>query len=198
MKNLNELIDTIELPEFLKTKEDFYSLIALRPAQRSSVIIYDKKEKKHKYKQIFRSYMSYFKTPEFDETIEKSYMFLNKSAEVPKDLPPYVDFAKSIDPRYNQMVVNFYSPEDFIESHRDCTAHMISKNSPILCKSLDENESKQDARHLVLEDVENKEEIINVPIYGKTCYVIKDNNSVRHSVTKGTANRVSITFRMMK
>lgn len=184
-----------KLPETLNI--NFDQLYRLRPEENSSVLVYDKKNKKHNKKEIFRAYNSYLKTPSFDSKIEKSYMFLNKDTEIPKEILPFVEFAKTLDKRYNQLVVNWYDKEDYIEPHRDCTSKMISPDSPILTINLNESDDPYKLRHLTFENV-NDGEISSIPLLNKHYYIIKNNQTHRHYVGKGLEKRISLTFRMIK
>ena len=80
-----------------------------------------------------RWFKSYLKTPEFDKSTHKSYMFSGEDfSEIEKDLPnifkPYYDHMCSLDNRYNQVVVNYYEQgKDFIPFHRDWTTGMVDK-----------------------------------------------------------------------
>jgi len=177
---------------------DFWSLWDIRPGEaRSKVMVYDRQSKSHVEKTIFRTYMSYMRTPEFDGDVEKSYMFVNKSDSVPPILEPFVRFAKGIDPRYNQMVVNWYNSSDHIELHRDCTSGMISGDSPILTVNLNETDNIYSARSFIMVDVETGE-ASSILLLDKTYFVINNNQTHRHAVGYGTEKRISLTFRMMK
>lgn len=186
-----------KLPIWLINFINFDELYSLRVDKKSDVLIYNRTTEKHEKKQIFRSYQSYLKTPDFNENIKKSYMFLNKSEEVPSNLLPFLYFAKSIDTRYNQMVVNWYEPDEFIESHSDCVANMINTESPILCINLNETDNLDGARILEYESkVDKTKEFIK--LLNNSYYIITNNSSHRHAVGTGTEKRISITFRMMK
>jgi hypothetical protein len=185
------------LPKDLINQISFDNLYQLKPGGRDKVLIYDKGEGKHKDKTIFRSYMCFLSTPEFDPNIEKSYMFLNKESELPEILKPFLDFAKKIDSRYNQMVVNWYEPEDYIEFHRDCTAHMVSDSAPILVVNLNETDTIYDSRSLFLKRIES-EDLLAIPLPNNTYYILHDNKHLRHAVPKGNTKRISITFRMVR
>lgn len=175
---------------------NFNDIFKLKPDDRSSVLVYNKDKNIHENKQIFRSYMAYGKTPDFDSKVKKSYMFSNKSEVIPDILLPFVDFAKTISPKYNQVVVNWYEKDDFIEPHRDCTANMLDKDCPILCLNLNEG---LDERYLKLEAVDTNDKTKwKFELPNNTFYIINDNITFRHSVTKGSQKRISITFRMMR
>lgn len=176
---------------------NFYSFWYSKPEEvQSKVLVFNRETKLHEEKTIFRSYMSYLNTPEFDNDIEKSYMFLNRSEKVPMEFEPFIEFAKSIDPNYNQMVVNWYEANDYIEFHRDCTANMLSKDSPILTINLNETRDIYSARSLMMVDVETNE-VSSIPLLDKTYFIINNNSTHRHAVGRGTERRISITFRMM-
>lgn len=183
------------LPNTLIDSINFNQLFNLKPSDRSDVIIYDKNSKEYKNKKIFRSYMCYLNTPDFDESTKKSYMFINQCSKVPDELQPFIEFAKSLDERYNQMVVNWYNPEDYIEMHSDCSAKFIDKNSPILTINL--NETNNNPRDLIFENRETME-VSKTKLLNNTYFLITNNESHRHGVGTGLEKRISITFRMIK
>ena len=83
-------------------------------------------------KNINRWYKSYLNTPDYpSNNINKSYMFSGRNKnEIQYYLPilfvPYFEYFKSIDSRYNQVVVNYYENEnDNIDYHRDWTYGMV-------------------------------------------------------------------------
>lgn len=99
----------------------------------SKVLVYNKNKNdpdwiEEKCKRYFKSYL---KTPEFDTSVCKSYMFSgHDNSEIERELPniflPYYDYMKSIDNKYNQVVVNYYDcGSDHIPSHRDWTNGMV-------------------------------------------------------------------------
>ncbi len=186
-----------KLPDTLTKGYQFTNLFKLKPEGRSKIVLFDKDEQEFRPREIFRSYMSYLFTPMFDPNVKKSYMFLNKAEEVPVELVPFIGFAKQIDQRYNQMVVNWYEPEDYIEAHRDCTAKMIENNSDVLVININESDDIYNIRNLVFINVETNE-YQSVPLLNNTYHIIKNNNTHRHYVGRGVERRISITFRMIK
>ncbi|HEU0125428.1 MAG TPA: hypothetical protein VFQ56_03900 [Flavobacterium sp.] len=186
-----------KLPETLLTNISFEKIYSLREDKKSSIILFDKTTGDFKNRQIFRSYMSYLNTPDFNPNIKKSYMFLNKSTEVPEIFNEILNYIKSIDSRYNQMVVNYYEPDEYIEAHRDCSSSMISENAPILMINLNETDSIYDMRtfHTISVD---KGEYTSVPLFNGYIYKILNNKTHRHFTGKGGEKRISLTFRMMK
>lgn len=186
-----------KLPENLINNFKFESIFKLKPEANNKVIIFDRANGEYKEKTIFRSYNSYLNVPEFDPETKKSYMFVHKSEELPKELESFLSFAQSIDPRYNQMAVNWYNPEDYIELHRDCTNKMISEDSDILMININESDDVYSLRQFIMQDVETKE-MASAPLLNNNYYIIKNNKTHRHAVGKGVERRVSITFRMIK
>lgn len=78
-----------------------------------------------------RNYKSYLYTPKFDEKSSKSYMFSgSKQNEIDSNLPtvlsPLYDYIKTIDNKYNNMIINYYKDsESYIPMHSDCCDSMI-------------------------------------------------------------------------
>lgn len=185
-----------KIPETLMNY-DFNKLFNLKPDSRSKVLIYNKKLKTHEEKTIFRSYSSFLNTPKLDENVEKSYMFLNKEEVVPVEFSDFVNFVKDLDPRYNQMVINWYNPEDYIELHSDCSAKMINDEAPILTINLNESNEESMERQFKMVNKENGEES-SFRLKNNHFFVIKNNKTHRHCVGTGLEKRISLTFRMMK
>lgn len=176
---------------------DFNKMFNLKPDIRSNVLVYNKTTETHDEKTIFRSYNSYLLVPEFDREIKKSYMFLNKQSEVPDIFNQFVEFVKSVDNRYNQMVINWYNPEDYIQLHRDCNNKMIDPNSNILTINFNETDNIYNLRHLIFEDVKSTE-LSSIPLQNNHYYIINNNTTHRHGVGTGNEKRISLTFRMIK
>jgi hypothetical protein len=187
----------IKLPESLINKLNFEELYSLRPDVKSKIILYDKTTGVFRERQIFRSYMSYLNTPKHNPDVKKSYMFLNKSDEIPKIFLPLLEYVKTIDARYNQMVVNWYEPDEYIELHRDCTSSMVSPNAPILMVNLNETDDIYNIRTFHMISAEN-EGIESKALKNNYLYEITNNKTHRHYTGKGVEKRISITFRMIK
>lgn len=124
-------------------------------------------------------------------------MFLNKELEIPKEFNQYVEFAKEINPKYNQLVINWYNPEDYIELHSDCTAKMISPDSPILMINLNETDDIYSVRSFIMKNKETNE-FSSTPLLNNHFYIIENNSTHRHYVPKGSEKRICLTFRMIK
>jgi hypothetical protein len=191
------MIEYMKLPENIISNINFIDLYKLRPDTKSSIILYDKDENEFRNREIFRSYMSYLKTPEFNPEIKKSYMFLNKTENIPKELEFIFSHVKSLDSRYNQMVVNWYDTDEYIEAHRDCVSNFINKNSPILMVNLNESDDMYNIRSFNMISIENNK-MESVPLLNGFIYKITNNDTHRHFTGRGFEKRISITFRMMK
>jgi hypothetical protein len=191
------MIKHYKLPNDVLMTLDFNAIQTLRPDEKSKIILHDKQTGEFRDRQIFRSYMSYLNTPDFDSDVKKSYMFVNKSEELPKIFDALLNHVKSIDSRYNQMVVNWYNPEEYIELHRDCASSMISDDAEILMVNLNETDSLYDMRtfHMISSD---DKDFGSVPLLNGHLYHITNNKTHRHFTGKGTEKRISITFRMMR
>lgn len=120
----------------------FDQLFALHPDHRHSVIMSGEREiPVHRWQQ------SYLNTPAYDPTDPyfgcRSYMYAGLSAqqqtgaraELPASLRPFYEYVKTVDPRYNQMVVNWYEDDDFIAFHHDCLRKVV-RDVPIVVISL--------------------------------------------------------------
>lgn len=185
-----------KLPKKL-TDYNFDKLFELKPNCRSSVLVYNKSNNNHCEKEIYRSYSCFLDTPEFDKEVKKSYMFLNKNEKVPEEFLMFVDFAKNIDERYNQMVVNYYNSNDFIELHSDCTSKFISPESPILTVNLNESNDESKERDFIMVDKQSELKS-SFKLKNNHFFVIENNQSHRHMVKEGKEKRISLTFRMIQ
>lgn len=187
------------LPQELIQQTNFQELFNLCTQKKNSeVVIFDKENKNFYNKQIYRKYMSFLNVPEFDQEVKKSYMFCEKAKEVPQELLKYLAFAKSIDPRYNQMVVNWYEKDDYIEAHRDCTSKFIDKEAPILMLNFNEDDQIENARDMVFNNAEDENDSYTEKLVNNSYLLINNNTTHRHRVGKGNSRRVSITFRMIQ
>lgn len=178
-------------------KYNFETLFKYRNIENNKVLIYDKTTKKHKEKQIFRTYTCYLNTPKFNANIEKSYMHLHKENKLPDEFKPFLDFAKIIDEKYNEIVINYYEPNDYIEMHSDCTSSFLHKNSPILIINLNESNDLSKIRYLDFENRKTKEKD-KLPLLPHSYTIINNNDTHRHGVLPGKERRISITFRQIK
>ncbi len=176
---------------------EFEEIYSHRSAN-SAVLIFDKIKKQHTEKLIFRDYSNYGKTPKFDASINKSFMFLgDNNQSLPKTFENYFIFAKQIDNRYNQLTVNYYSPEDYIEMHSDCSSKFLKEDCPILVININETDDLYAARNITF--VNKQTGLMHSKVLLNNCYFTIDNNTThRHFVGKGSEKRVSFTFRMIK
>ena len=172
----------------------FDKIWSLKPEGRSKVYVYNKETKIHDEKQIFRSYRSYLKIPPIEAAMKlpKSYMYDGLEPSVPNCLLEYVKDAWAEDVRYNQMVVNWYEPEDYIEPHRDCENFMVDDYT-IRIVSLYPTD---DVRKIKLTKVSDGTDI-HLDLEGVNYLDQDTNNNYRHSVGPGKTRRISITFRML-
>lgn len=194
---MSKIIEVSKLPKTLVKKYSFKDLYNLKPKENGQVLLLDRKTKTHSVKNIFRAYTAYLNVPKFNPKAKNSYMFLEQSNTVPKEFQPFIDYVKKIDLKYNQMVVNWYEPNDFIELHKDCNFSFLTKSSPILCINLNETDDIYSTRSLILEHIKSKS-IKSQPLLNNSYYVIKDNTNYKHCVPKGAEKRISITFRQVK
>lgn len=168
---------------------NFEEVWNLKPKDLSNVYVYNKEKCVHERKQIFRSYRSYLCVPPFNPDLKKSYMFDGLEESVPNCLLPYLRKTWKEDDRYNQMIVNWYEPEDYIQPHRDCDHYMVD-DYEIKIYSLG------DIRNMIFEHVDSGhkyEKLLSTPL----TITKEGNRGYRHSVGSGRARRISITFRML-
>lgn len=162
----------------------------LAPHNNGVVNVYDKETDTYKEKQIYRKYECYGDVPIFDHTVKKSYMY-TEPKEIPNLFKPL--YNKYAD-KYNQMIVNWYESDDFIEPHRDCTAKLDMTN-PIIVEYFSEG-----YRNLVFTSVDNKNDSETYELRGHGSYSITDliNSSYRHEIKPGAGRYISFSFRKTK
>jgi hypothetical protein len=176
-------------------KETFEKIWALKPDHKSKVYVYNKEKDTHEEKQIYRSYRSYLRVPPFDTRIKKSYMYDGVEPSVPNELIPYLIHATKEDERYNQMVVNWYEPEDYIEKHSDCDAFMVN-DYLIGVMSIDEPGTSP--RQMVFTCRDQETGVTPLTLAGWVEIPDYMNRDFRHEVGAGEGRRISITFRMLR
>jgi alkylated DNA repair dioxygenase AlkB len=131
MIQLNEsgtaYISIDHLPEALLAQIDFDGIYALHPEEKHKIIMYENEVPVHRYSK------SYLNTPcELSHTVTRSYMYSGLNTDentdpLPDLLTPIYDHMKRIDPKYNQVICNWYdNDQDYIAPHSDCQRQMIS------------------------------------------------------------------------
>ena len=147
-----------------------------------------------------RWFESYLKTPDFTKSIKKSYMFSGSDKlELKQDLPeivkPIYDYVRQIDPRYNQVVINWYNGDDYIPQHSDWTDGMIDNYNIGILSMYNDNSH----RYL---DVVNKQtnEKTSIPMENGSLLLMcgQFQNEFRHGIKKTenpNSKRIGISFR---
>jgi hypothetical protein len=207
LKYFNESKLNQELNDYGRV--NFNMMFDLHPTHKGKVQVFNKDNMDPKWKeeQCHRYHKSYLKTPTFDKTVNKSYMFSGENQEeIEKNLPeifkPFLNFMKDQDENYNQVVINWYENEnDFMPSHSDWTDGMVEGHKISV---------------LTLNEVDNEERsIVILSKDGKTKQTIKlDHGQIltmydgfqeqyRHGVPALSVNsnrnrRISISFRQFK
>ena len=139
--NKSSWLEISSIPEELKMygMENFDKLFNMKPEKRHKII----KKGTGENMEVFRWQKSYLKTPNYDEKDEyfktHYYMYSSKddlcNDELPEEYVKFYEYVKSIDERYNNVVINWYNPEDYIDLHRDCQ-RMLKKDVPIIIVTL--------------------------------------------------------------
>lgn len=143
-----------ELNDELKEygRNNFDDLFNIHPKYKGKVQVYNKNPENPEWKdeQCHRYHKSYLKTPDFDKTVNKSYMFSGENREeieeeLPKVFKPFLDFMQKKDMKYNQVVINWYEKEnDYMPMHSDWTDGMVNdhKISTLTLAENDDNNRK--------------------------------------------------------
>lgn len=183
--------------EIEKLKKNYQQIKDLAPKEVSTVEFFDKETKKWSTKTVFRKYLSYGVSPEYNPKDQKSYMFNHKSNDVPKVLEGIFNEMKKRG--FNNMYVNWYEEgHNHIEAHRDCDKYM-KDDYGIAIITLQPDHLKPRILEFIAID-QNKNENMEATLWNGSLYVFdKDTNTqFKHRVGPGEGERISITFRMFK
>lgn len=199
------LIENIpnELESYGRTNYD--KLYNLAPKNNGTVLIYDSANQQHIPKTIFRKYRSFLNIPQFDKNIKKSYMYADTiTSELYTPLHelfvPYYNYAKQLDSRYNQAVINWYdNGNTFIEAHSDCGAKLI-ENYNILIFTINQLDTASRTMHFEKRD---KTDNFSLKLISNEYITMSKsfNEKYRHRIDKEVdikTSRISITFRQSK
>lgn len=188
------MIELLRLPDNLL--DEYAKINTLCPTNYQFVSVYDKQSKQYVDKVVHRKYVSFGISPKFKHT-GKSFMFNNAVWEYPKELAALLEFAWTVDPRYNNVYVNFYADgTEYIEPHSDCI-DSLEKDSKILIVNL--NEKISYCRSFL---IKRKEEIwpqIKIPLTHGLCILLDAEKQQEYHHWVGqeptTEGRISVTFR---
>lgn len=188
----------------------FEELFALHPQEKNNIIMKGTNENTKK----FRYSNSYFKTPKYDKNDSyfenNNYMYGGINDNVNDDLPelfmPFYLFAKQIDENYNQVLINWYEKEDYIQYHKDCQ-RQLNKNIPVMIfnindSTINQNDEKN-IRKLDISSYNRKNDPNGLvhSIYLRNGTVVKlcgeIHNEFKHGVkiNENAGRRISISFR---
>ena len=158
-----------------------------------------------------RNYKSYLFTPKFDEKSSKSYMFSgNKQNKIESKLPtvlsPLYDYIKTVDNKYNNMIINYYKDsESYIPMHSDCCDYMINGATIgilSIYSNLDSNNIRKltvTAKNSLNKNIINKN--FNINLHNGLFIVMgeKFQENFRHGIIKeinyNSNQRLGISFR---
>lgn len=181
---------------------DFEKLWSLRPTapENRTVIVRDKVTGEYRDKTIFRFYQSYLRVPGFDESTGKSFMFSGSR----KRKETYISLPDEIEPLrfyadvegFDNCVVNWYEPDDYIEAHSDCAAK-LNPDFPIVALNFNEPGTEPD-RYFTI--TENNEVVDRILLTDKLKIVMPPGyqEKHKHAVGQGKHRRISVTFRKLK
>lgn len=189
-------------------KKYFNELFELHPKDRHAII----KKNTNCEKQVFRWQSSFLNTPDYDYNNdyfkEYNYMYSgldtsNNKQELPELFKKFYDYVKLIDNRYNQVIINWYDTNDYIEFHRDCQRKLL-KDIPILIINLTEDDNNYRNFEIVPYD-RNSEDIkylysnISVSLINGLIIEMCGNTQTefRHGIRQNNEfkRRISISFR---
>lgn len=186
-------------------EEKFYKeLMEECPEELGKVLVYNKDTGEHIEKEIFRKYKSYGFTPDFDETVKKSYMFCEKSENPPKCIKALLGICIDYNQRFNNCLVNWYtSKEEYIQPHSDCTAKMVD-DAKILILNFNETDNATNIRDFVIESKPGFPDFeLRIPLTQGLAILMGGDTQKRfnHHVPPSkheNSRRISVTLRQMK
>lgn len=198
---------TIEhIPQELKDygQANFYRLFHEHPEHEEPVSYFNHDDGTFKEVASHRWYQSYMNTPPKDPSVRRNYMFSGRddtpvNLELPELFAPYYNYMLQKDPRYNQVVINWYGSNNYIPMHRDCEAGMVNNHSVSL---ININEPVPlPARTFKLMSLKNAKTVL----YDTINIVLRDGvlitmcgdtqSQYLHGVRKGKASRISVSCR---
>jgi len=190
---------------FCKMDQTLFSLLwNYHPKKKHKIIMGNQEVKVNRYSK------SYLHTPINITHHKSSYMYsgLDKSKNQ-EDLPSifkiYWNEMKRFDPKYNQVIVNWYEDEnDFIAQHADCQKQMID-GAKISILSFYENPVKSNFRNLILKPKtagQTTQTTYKVQLDHGSIVTMCGNcqNEFTHGISKENSpkgKRISISFRQM-
>lgn len=200
------------LPDDLKkyTSENFKEMFDLHPTEKHKIIMYQKEVEVNRWQQ------SYLNTPKYEPDVleRQSYMYSgydvsNNNHPLPKQFQIYYDYIKSIDEKYNQVVVNWYQNEnDYIAYHSDCEIDMMP-NARIIIISLYETETVDHDKYRVFSVIPKNGEVnsiykkINIRLYPGIMITMGGDfqKKFKHGIEPAEEEslaRISLSFRQFK
>jgi alkylated DNA repair dioxygenase AlkB len=110
--------------ELIPDTNDFQVLWDLHPSEFSRIKMYDK--------EVY--------LPRWQQSFGKDYYFsgqVSSSLPTPKELQPYLDWARELNPAYNGLLLNWYDSDKkhYIGRHRDSEVGMV-RGAPIITISI--------------------------------------------------------------
>lgn len=209
-ENNSSHIDISMIPNYL-LNFDFDKLFNLHPEKRHNIIM----RNKNSNKEVFRWQKSYLNTPNYDKDDEyfktRNYMYSGldtsqNNEDLPELFKPFYDYVKSLDSRYNQVIINWYDNNDYIDFHRDCQRKII-EGVPIIIINLNEGNENSLRNFELIPFEENPENVKpkydNVSINLKNGLMIKMCGNIqtefRHGIRRNekSKKRISISFRAL-
>ena len=211
--NNSSWLETSCIPEELSNygMNLFDALFNMKPEKRHKIITKETGENM----EVFRWQQSYLKTPNYDKTDEyfKTHYYMysgidttNNNNDLPKEFLPFYEYVKKIDDRYNQVIINWYNSEDYIDFHRDCQRKLL-KDVPIIVITLMSN--VESFREFEIIPYEKNSEIV-IPLYSNIKIITKNGSMIkmcgdiqtefRHGMKASEINnddyrRISMSFR---
>ena len=186
----------------------FDELFSLHPQERHNIVM----KGTNNNTEVFRWQRSYLNTPEYDPSNDyfktHNYMYSgvdtsNNNDNLPNLLVPFYEYVKSIDERYNQVIVNWYESDDYIAFHRDCQRKLQSDVPIVILTLTEDRDACRDFEIIPFEEnpASVKTEYSNVKISLRNGLLLKmcgnSQTEFRHGIKQNNkfGRRISISFR---
>lgn len=193
------------LPQELKEycRDNFDAMFNIHDEERGKVMVFNKDHSNPEWNELTtaRWCKSYLKTPQFDNTVMKSYMFsgednTNINEPLPDVFDPLYQHMQKQDDRYNQVVVNWYQDDDYISQHSDCEASMVDGHS-IAIVNINPNNTNRLFEMLAKDSSKTAYDSVKIVLVDGIVIEMCGNTQsmFTHGVPPGFGKRISLTLR---
>ena len=205
---------TVEhIPQELKDygQLNFHRLFQEHPEQEEPISYFNHDDGSFKEVASHRWHQSYMNTPPKDPSIRRNYMFSGRTdtpvdLEIPELFTPYYTYMQQRDQRYNQVVINWYGPDNYIPMHCDCEAKMVHNHTISMININEPTPPPASAQARTFKLMARRN--TKTALYKTINIVLRDGVLITmcgdtqshylHGVRKGQASRISVSCRQFQ